>query len=217
MNKKHLICMTLVAVSLCSVAFAARAAVSSSPTSTPAKPAKDAGVTKFVKIWTEAKALNDSIGTLVQAVGEQMNSLAGFNQADYYGKLKVVNKSISQVTSALALVDKQNIKLASLKKTAATIKNAKIKASGVRLAGDYIAVYKLLKDMIKAEKDVLVLIKNELTLQSKGKPASADYSTKINVLLKKITDANDKIAPLGQDADAAQAEFESLAGVTLAK
>lgn len=217
MTKKYLMGSALAVIGLCLSASVSLAAATTTATTTPAKIAKDPGVVKFVKIWAEASVLGSKIAVPVQNVEKQMNSLSSLKPTDYAAKLKVTNKSITEITGALALIDKQNAKLATLKKAAGTIKDVKVKASAQRLAGDYVAVYKALKDMIKAEKDVLLILKNELTRQSKGKTPSPDYLTKITALQKKINDGSASLGTIGQDATAAQTDFENATGVKLAK
>jgi hypothetical protein len=210
MTKKYLLGLSLIAISFWLVGSVCLAA-----TVKPAKTKVDPGITKFVKIWAQAKVVNDKIGVLIQDSGTQMSALD--SSKGWAAELKITNKALTEVNTALTLINKQNVTLASLKKTAGTIKNADIKSKGQLLAQDYIDIYKPLKDMINQEKAVLVILKNNLTLQSKGKPTNPDDTAKINALQTKITDDTTSLTTLSGGLQAAQTDFEAAAGVTLAK
>ena len=214
MKKNCLIGLTLMVVSFLLVGTVCSAAAT---TTTAAKKSTDKGVAKFVKIWAETSVLNKNIGDSVKKVEELMGSLDNLKQDDNAGKLKVTNKSIAEVNKALALINKQRAKLVTLEKAAGTIKDVPTKTIGIRLAGEYITVYKLLQDMIKAEKGVLLLMGKELTQLSKGKPASSDFMTKLAVFQKQINDASDGLKAVGDKPTIDQAAFEAATGVTLAK
>lgn len=218
MTKKHFTGLALIVAGiLFSASFASAAATPQKATTTPAKKITDQAIVKFVKTWDEAKADNDQLTKLVQDAEKQMNALNSLPAEDYGGKLKAINTAIAKVNSSLALINKQNTRLALLKKTAGTIKDAKTRASGQKLAGYYVDSYKILQHMVKTEKDVLVMVKDALTQQSKNRPVAADLPAKLESFGKLISADNDKLVSLGKTADAAQAAFEKLAGVKLAK
>ncbi|MEI6378580.1 MAG: hypothetical protein WCO55_02890 [Candidatus Falkowbacteria bacterium] len=224
MSKKYLVLLAAVSFwavgSVCSavsITVGAAGAPNTATTTAAVKISKDAGVTKFAKVWNEAKLLNDKIRILQDDLTAQMDILSGLDQLDNAGQLKAVNKAITQINATLVVVDKQNVKLVALKNAAATIKDKKIKPSAQRLAKDYVEISKLFKEMFTAEKEVLVLLKTALTNQAKGKPVGNDFLTKINAFQKKIEVTGAKLDQPSKDADLAKAEFEGLTGIKLAK